>query len=152
MNSKTITFFRCRDVKMPERGTLSSGGIDLFYPNDLPPISIESLKNAVIPSGLYTKFDDGQVLMACNRGGMGAKRSLIYGAHMIDSDYQGEIFIDLHNIGTETQIINPGDKIIQLLLIQYTVAAICEAESVDDLYRGHISERGDGSMGSTERK
>ena len=85
---------------------------------------------------------------------MGAKRSLVVGAHIIDSGYDGEVFIDLHNIGSETQTISTGDKIAQLVLVP--VVHFRPRKSIgQDLYQNQgltISNRGDGALGSTDLK
>ncbi len=78
------------------------------------------------------------MLQACNRSSMGAKRSLIVGAHIVDSGYDGEVFIDLHNIGRETQFIAAGDKIAQLVLVPVVHFRPVRVEDAD-LYREEIS-------------
>tara|TARA_R110000824_G_scaffold49483_22_gene138913 strand:- start:4525 stop:4833 length:309 start_codon:yes stop_codon:yes gene_type:complete len=84
---------------------------------------------------------------------MGAKRSLVVGAHIIDSGYEGEIFIDLHNIGQETQYVATGEKIAQLVLVPVVHFRAQEIEeSSGELYDSPItmSGRGAGSLGSTD--
>jgi dUTP pyrophosphatase len=87
-----------------------------------------------------------------NRSSMAAKKNLVVGAHCIDSGYDGEVFIDIHNIGREVQIIRPYDKIAQLVLVP--VVSFRAQEVGDDvLYQEPItiSARGDGALGSTDR-
>jgi len=81
---------------------------------------------------------------------MGAKKSLIVGAHIIDSGYDGEVFIDLHNVGQEEQFICRGDKIAQLVMIP--VVHFRARQTIHGLYREPItiSNRGEGSLGSTD--
>jgi len=81
---------------------------------------------------------------------MGAKRSLVVGAHIIDSGYDGEVFIDLHNIGTEEQYIATGDKIAQLVLVP--VVHFRTVQTNGGLYDDSItiSNRGEGALGSTD--
>ena len=84
---------------------------------------------------------------------MGAKRSLVVGAHVIDSGYEGEVFIDLHNIGSSVQTINNGEKIAQLVLMPVVHFRPRKTNSLN-LYGGQgltISERGDGALGSTDK-
>ena len=52
-----------------------------------------------------------------NRSGNASKRSLLVGACVVDSGYDGEVFVNLHNIGTETQFVAKGAKIAQLVLL-----------------------------------
>jgi len=104
----------------------------------------------LLPTGLSFGVPHGYMLQVCNRSSMGAKRSLVVGAHIVDSGYDGEIFIDLHNIGTEIQYVAAGDKIAQLVLVPVVhFRPILLSEN--SLYRENISisERGDGALGST---
>ncbi len=104
-----------------------------------------------LSTGLSFGIPHGYMLQVCNRSSMGAKRSLVVGAHIVDSGYDGEVFIDLHNIGTETQFVTSGEKIAQLVLVpvvNFRPVAVPDT----DLYRGGItiSNRGDGALGSTD--
>jgi len=81
---------------------------------------------------------------------MGVKRSLVVGAHIIDSGYDGEVFIDLHNIGGEVQFVEVDAKIAQLILVP---VVHFRAKLVDGhLYREPItiSNRGPAALGSTD--
>tara|TARA_R110002110_G_scaffold25827_1_gene95391 strand:+ start:1104 stop:1448 length:345 start_codon:yes stop_codon:yes gene_type:complete len=82
---------------------------------------------------------------------MGAKRSLVVGAHIVDSGYDGEVFIDLHNIGTEEQFIGTGDKVAQLVLVP--VVHFRTVQVKGGLYDESItiSNRGEGALGSTDK-
>jgi len=105
----------------------------------------------MLGTGLKFGIPHGYMLQACNRGSMGAKRSLVVGAHIIDSGYDGEIFIDLHNIGSETQFVERGAKIAQLVLVPVVHFRVREGES-DLLYHENItiSSRGSDALGSTD--
>jgi dUTP pyrophosphatase len=84
-----------------------------------------------------------------NRSSIAAKRGLMVGAHVIDSGYDGEVFINLHNVGNGPQLIRYGDKIAQLVMIP--VVAFRPYLIQGDLYHEPItiSDRGDGALGST---
>ena len=84
--------------------------------------------------------------------GVAAKKNLLVGACVIDESYQGEIHIDIKNVGSVAQVINPGDKIIQLLCIEMNYVTVEEAESEEELFGDLVSERGDGGFGSTGTK
>ena len=73
------------------------------------------------------------------------------GAHIIDSGYEGEVFIDLHNIGIETQHIETGAKIAQLVLVP-VVHFRANLLQESNLYKDRISmsTRGAASLGSTD--
>ena len=142
-----------KGARTPMRANPSDAGLDVFYSPPDPNISvikIEPGENKMLPTGLSFGVPHGYMLQVCNRSSMGVKRSLVVGAHIIDSGYEGEVFIDLHNIGTETQFIEAGAKIAQLILVP---VVHFRARQVDyDLYREEItiSNRGDGSLGSTD--
>jgi dUTP pyrophosphatase len=113
---------------------------------------IEPGENRTLPTGLRFGVPHGYMLQVCNRSSMGAKRSLVVGAHIIDSGYDGEVFIDLHNIGHKIQFIGTGEKIAQLVLVP--VVHFRTQEINGDLYNHPIamSERGSKSLGSTDKK
>jgi dUTP pyrophosphatase len=141
------------DLKSPSRANPSDAGLDIYA--DLPKtVSIEPGGNAMIPTGLKFGIPHGFMLQVCNRGSMGAKRSLIVGAHIIDAGYDGEVFIDLHNIGQETQKINHGDKIAQVIMvpvIHFRAVQLKSGELYDDDERAiAMSARGEGALGSTD--
>ena len=142
-------------AKKPDRANPSDAGLDVFYCPKDPKVAAASIKpgeNQLLPTGLRFGIPHGYMLQVCNRSSMGAKRSLVVGAHVIDSGYAGEIFIDLHNIGQEEQFISSGDKIAQLILVP--VVHFRALETTGDLYEKPIaiSNRGPGSLGSTDQQ
>ena len=138
-------------VKPPTRSNPSDAGLDIYAFLDKT-IQIEPGQNKMISTGLKFGIPHGYMLQVCNRSSMGAKRSLVVGAHIIDSGYDGEVFIDLHNIGSESQSINCGDKIAQLVLVP-VVHFRARKTGAATLYENQnltISNRGDGALGSTD--
>lgn len=141
------------NVITPTRSNPSDAGLDL-YANLIDSIAIKPGHNKMVPTGLRFGIPHGYMLQVCNRGSMGAKRSLVVGAHIIDSGYDGEVFIDLHNIGLDLQIISNGDKIAQVVLIPVVHFRAHENKS-GFLYEDQdltISKRGAGALGSTDNK
>jgi dUTP pyrophosphatase len=70
---------------------------------------------------------------------------------VVDSGYNGEVFVNLHNIGSKPQTINPGDKIAQAVVIPVVPVRFVETSN-DNLYDWSpitISGRGAGALGST---
>jgi dUTP pyrophosphatase len=87
-----------------------------------------------------------------NRSGVAFKRSLVVGACVVDSGYDGEVFVNLHNIGTEPQTVRAGDKIAQAVMVPVVHFRAVET-AVNNLYDWYpitISNRADGSLGSTD--
>jgi len=137
---------------MPVRGTEGSAGIDLFVPNDQESIVLNPGESAFIPAGIKARVPHGYALVAMNKSGIAAKKSLMVGACVIDEDYTGEIHIDLKNVGTESQGINPGDKITQVLCLPVNYVTVEEASSEDEMFGDLVTERGAGGFGSTGTK
>ena len=138
-------------VKVPTRSNPSDAGLDV-YANVRDPIVIEPGGSAIVPTGLRFGIPHGYMLQVMNRSSIAAKRSLIVGAHVVDSGYDGEVFINLHNVGTELQQIKFGQKIAQLVMIPVVhFRALEEADGLiyDDRQPITISDRGEGALGST---
>jgi dUTP pyrophosphatase len=144
-----------KGAKAPSRANPSDAGLDVFYCPKDPTVSAASIlpgENQMLATGLKFGVPHGYMLQVCNRSSMGAKRSLVVGAHIVDSGYDGEVFIDLHNIGTEPQYVGSGEKIAQLILVPVVHFRTTEVEG--GLYDESISMsgRGEGALGSTNAK
>jgi len=138
-------------VKTPTRANPSDAGLDV-YANIASTVGVPPAGNKLIPTGLRFGIPHGYMLQVCNRSSMGAKKSLVVGAHIIDSGYDGEVFIDLHNIGNESQEVHPGDKLAQLVMVPVVHFRLVENDS-GALYEKEtiaISSRDSGALGSTD--
>jgi len=149
-----VEFARTRSNAFdPQRANPSDAGLDVFYSPEQSnqAIAVEPGDSKVIPTGLRFGVPHGYMLEVKNRSSVAAKRSLIVGACVVDSGYDGEIFVNLHNIGKETQYVRGGDKIAQLVMIPVVNFRATQSTS-GDLYRSPItiSDRGDGALGSTD--
>ncbi len=102
---------------------------------------------SLIPSGIKADVPQGHALIAFNKSGVAVKKNLYVGASVVDEDYQGEIHINLTNVGREEVEINPGEKIIQFILLPVFYDTIEEVE-LENLYAG-ATTRGEGGFGST---
>tara|TARA_R110002074_G_scaffold367768_1_gene542083 strand:- start:416 stop:721 length:306 start_codon:yes stop_codon:yes gene_type:complete len=93
----------------------------------------------------------GYMMEIMNKSGVAYKKRLIVGACVVDSGYEGEVFVNLHNIGTEPQTIEPGDKVAQAVVVPVVHARFVASGTPDiyDWYPITISNRGGGSLGST---
>jgi dUTP pyrophosphatase len=136
---------KIREVKTPTRGTSKSAGIDFYTPDDLTPILLGPGEDALIPSGIKAQVPAGYALIAFNKSGVATKNKLIKGAEVVDEDYQGEIHIHVFNNGKTTTMINPGQKLMQFVLLQVNYEDVEVVESLDQIE----SERGEGGFGST---
>ena len=151
-----LKFYKIRpEAKLPVRAHRTDAGMDLFYcPNgdrgsamsDEGEYWIPARASSLISTGLKTEIPEGYMLEIKNKSGIASKRQLVVGACVVDPGYDGEIYVNLHNIGVETQKIRPGDKIAQAVLVPVVHCGIEEAIA-DDL--NGDSTRGEGGFGST---
>jgi len=159
-----IEYARVRQqVRPPERANPSDAGLDLFFNPEpigiLPSPKLDSIiiragENALLPTGYRFGIPHGYMLEIKNRSGVAAKRSLMVGACVVDSGYDGEVFINLHNVGKENQIIEPGTKIAQAIMTPVVHFRAVETAS-GNLYGWYpitLSDRGEGALGSTDKK
>ena len=90
------------------------------------------------------------MLQIMNKSGIASKRQLITGACVVDAGYDGEIFVNLQNIGPRPQVIEPGQKIAQAVLLPIVLPDFEVIE--EDLVYGTKTSRGPGALGSTGDK
>jgi len=159
-----IEYSRIRNqVRPPERANPSDAGLDLFFnpePQGILPSSaldavvIKSGESGVLPTGYRFGIPHGYMLEIKNRSGVASKRSLLVGACVVDSGYDGEVFVNLHNVGKETQVIEPGTKIAQAVMVPVMHFRAVETGSGNlyDWYPITLSDRGDGALGSTDKE
>lgn len=149
-----IDYFKIRDdVKDPVRANPSDAGLDIFWcPKDGNSLIMEigPLESVVLETGLKFGVPHGYMLEVKNRSSMAAKKQLVVGACVIDPGYNGELMINLHNIGNEMRVLMPGDKIAQVVMIP-VVHFRARKLMTDTLYDSNIciSNRGIGGFGST---
>tara|TARA_A100001015_G_scaffold319736_1_gene443629 strand:+ start:4673 stop:5128 length:456 start_codon:yes stop_codon:yes gene_type:complete len=136
----------------PDRANPSDAGLDVFYSPENPvTVALHPGDSKILETGLKFGVPHGYMLEVKNRSSVAAKKSLLVGACVIDSGYDGEVFINLHNVGTTVQCVCPGDKIAQLVLTPVVhFRPVIAEESELYTYPVTISNRGDGALGSTD--
>lgn len=145
-----IKFKRIRDVEAPTRGTTHSAGIDFYVPNDCNQdgLYVPPHGDILLHSGICVDMMCADMaLIAFNKSGVAYNQSLVVGACVVDSDYQGEIMIHLINVSDFTQVLRPGQKIAQYVAVPILYPELIET---DDLFLTK-TERGDGGFGSTNK-
>ncbi len=146
-----VRIFKVRpEAKIPVRAHKTDAGMDFFFcPSDpkLVQRRIDSGESAVLETGVKVEVPPGCMLQVMNKSGVATKTQLITGACVIDEGYDGEIFINLQNIGKLSQYIQPGQKIAQGVFVQIHKPVLREIDT-DDIYDAPTS-RGDGALGST---
>ena len=130
---------------LPTYGSAGAAGADLYALPEGDPITINPGETVFIHTGLSMAIPEGYVGLNFARSGLASKRGLAPAnkVGVIDSDYRGELMVALHNHGDVPQIVEPGDRVAQFLIMPVIQAAFVEAESLDD------TERGAGGFGST---
>mgnify|MGYP003112623527 CR=1 FL=1 len=143
------------EARLPLRAHKSDAGMDLFYcPNGerarvlkLEGLAVGARESVLIPTGLKVEVPYGHMLEIKNKSGIAFKRQLVVGACVVDPGYDGEIYVNLHNIGLKTQYLQPGDKIAQAVLVPVIHCGIDEVRT--DEFINLDSGRGTGGFGST---
>ena len=140
------------NVRPPTRSNPSDAGLDIYFsPKDHRAVTVAPGESVILETGLKFGVPHGYMLEVKNRSSVAAKRSLVVGACVVDSGYDGDLFINLHNIGTETQVVEPHTKIAQVVMIPVVSFRAVET-TADNLYEWYpitISDRGAGALGST---
>ena len=132
---------------LPNYETSGSAGMDIRA-NIEAPISLKSLERTLIPTGLFIELPQGYEAQIRPRSGLAIKKgiSLPNTPGTIDSDYRGEIKIIVINLSAETQIIEPQERVAQMVIAKYEQIAWQQVEVLGD------TERGAGGFGSTGTK
>ncbi|MDR6377235.1 dUTP diphosphatase [Paraburkholderia caledonica] len=135
---------RMRD-QLPAYATTGSAGLDLRACLK-EPLTLKPGETALVPTGLAIHVGDpGYAALILPRSGLGHKHGIVLGnlVGLIDSDYQGELMISTWNRGETTFVLNPMERLAQLVIVPVVQA---EFNIVDDFEQ---SERGAGGFGST---
>lgn len=129
----------------PFYATEKSAGMDLKANID-EPVTLGPLERAMIPTGLYIALPDGTEAQVRPRSGLAAKHgiSVLNAPGTVDADYRGEVKVILVNLSNEPFVINPGERIAQMVVAKYEKVDWNVVDSLDD------TERGSGGFGSTD--
>ncbi|MCH1517658.1 MAG: dUTP diphosphatase [Flavobacteriaceae bacterium] len=132
---------------LPTYATVSSAGLDLKAVLD-EPIVLGPLERKIIGTGLKIALPEGYEAQVRPRSGLAAKHgiSVLNAPGTIDADYRGEIGVILVNLSNEKFTIQPGERIAQLVVAQYTQVSWQPTTSLEE------TDRGEGGFGSTGKK
>lgn len=130
---------------LPAYATAGSAGADLYALPSAGSVSIAPGETACIRTGLAAAIPAGYVGLIFARSGLACKQGVAPAnkVGVIDSDYRGEWLMFLHNQSAETRIINPGDRVAQLVILPVQTPTILEVDALDETVRGK------GGFGST---
>lgn len=129
---------------LPEYATSGSSGMDIRA-NLEAAQSLQPLERALIPTGLFIELPAGFEIQVRPRSGLAIKQGItcLNTPGTIDADYRGEIKIILINLSQEEQVIQPGDRIAQLVLQKVDKAVWQEVSALK------ITARNEGGFGHT---
>ena len=147
-----VRVFRTRPgVKLPQRAHDTDAGMDFFFaPVEGATVRIKPGQSVLLETGIKMEVPQNCMLQIMNKSGIASKKHLITGACVVDEGYTGEIFVNLHNIGTAAEYIEAGQKIAQGVFVKIEKPKLWEIE-VDNIYDEETS-RGTGALGSTGEK
>lgn len=135
-------------IPLPHYATDGSAGLDMRACID-DPVIVEPGATELIPTGLAIHIGDpGLAAVLLPRSGLGHKHGLVLGnlTGLIDSDYQGQVFVSCWNRGSDDFTVEPGERIAQMVIVPVVHA---DFEIVDEFVE---SDRGAGGFGHTGRQ
>lgn len=131
--------------QLPHYATPGSAGLDLRACIEAP-ITLHPGQTELIPSGIAIHLaDPGLAAMVLPRSGLGHRHGIVLGnlVGLIDSDYQGQIFVSTWNRGSAPFLLNPMERLAQLVIVPVEQVAFNVVDEFD------ASGRGAGGFGST---
>lgn len=130
----------------PGYATEGSAGVDLKA-NIEEPITLAPFQRVIVPTGLRISLPKGTEAQVRPRSGLAAKHGItvLNTPGTIDADYRGEVGVILINLSDKDFVINPGERIAQMVLARYERFEWEEVEQLDSTFRG------EGGLGSTGR-
>lgn len=134
-----------RDIPLPERATDGSAGVDLRACLDAP-LVIKPGQTELIPTGLAVYIEDpGLAAVLLPRSGLGHKHGIVLGnlVGLIDSDYQGQLYVSCWNRSTTAFELEPGARLAQMVIVPVIAP---EFAIVDEFV---ATDRGAGGFGHT---
>lgn len=129
---------------LPEYKTPQSAGMDLRANID-EAVTLEPLSRRLVKTGLFIALPEGYEAQIRPRSGLALKHGItvLNTPGTVDADYRGEIMVLLINLSNTSFMINPGDRIAQMVIARHEQAEFTLVDELDD------TERGEGGMGHT---
>ncbi len=137
-----------KEFPLPQYATEGAAGIDLRACLETH-LRIEPGETHLIPTGIAVYLaDPGLAAVILPRSGLGHKHGIVLGnlVGLIDSDYQGQVLVSCWNRGSEHFIIEPGDRIAQMVFVPVVQAEFIVVDSFEN------STRGQGGFGHSGKK
>lgn len=130
------------NAQIPIKAFITDAGADL---KSVANLTIAPGKHAIVPTGLAIEMPEGWEAQVRSRSGLAAKKQIfvINSPGTIDANYRNEIGVILQNLGSESFVINIGDRIAQIILKQVPLVEFVEVDLLSD------TDRGMGGFGSS---
>ena len=136
------------NAKIPQRATNGSAGVDL-YVCIAESVTLAPGQLTVIPTGIAIELPDNTcAAFLYARSGLGVKHGICLsnGVGVIDSDYRGEVCVGLCNVSDKPYVIEPFERVAQMVIAPVLTPDITEVDELSD------TARGEGGFGSSGRK
>ncbi len=132
---------------LPSYGTAQSAGMDLRAGNS-ESIVLKPMERKLIPTGLYIELPEGYEAQIRPRSGLALKHGItvLNTPGTIDADYRGEIGVIVINLSADEFVIEPGERMCQMVINQHEIISWTESTELLE------SARGEGGFGHTGRK
>ena len=149
MKDMELKIKKLRDnARIPKRATDGAAGMDL-YACISESITLNPGQLSVIPTGIAIELPDNTcAAFLYARSGLGVKHGICLsnGVGVIDSDYRGEVCAGLCNVSDKPYVIEPGERVAQMVIAPVLTPEIVEVDELGS------TDRGEGGFGSTGKK
>ena len=139
------------DATLPRKMSEGSAGYDLYAAE---PVTVPAARStsdggaeigrALVPIGIVLELPGNTVGRIASRSGLSTRSNIETGAGWIDSDYRGELFVELKNLSARPFNVSPGDRVAQLVILPLAATTLVLADDLDQTSRG---PQGFGSTG-----
>ena len=132
----------CEKEYLPIYQTKGASGADL---KSVETVEFKPFERKLVNTGIRVSVPLGYEAQVRPRSGLSAKRglTLVNAVGTVDSDYTGIVYASMINLSNETQIVEKGERIAQLVIAPVEQANFIQVDTLDE------TERGEGSFGST---
>lgn len=127
-----------KEFPFPGYATSGSAGIDISACID-EPLELQAGATSLIPSGFAIHIQDSELAaVLLPRSGLGHHKGIVLGnlIGLIDSDYQGQVYLSCWNRSTDLVIINPGDRVAQMVFVPVPKIEFDMVDTFNDSARG----------------
>ena len=145
--SLTVKIINRSPYSLPEYATEGSSGMDIRA-NIQEAITLMSLERVLVPTGIFIELPVGYEAQIRPRSGLAAKQGItcLNTPGTVDSDYRGEIKIILVNLSSQPGLIQPGERVAQMVIQKVEIISWVEVDALE------TSHRNSGGFGSTGKQ